>query len=147
MSGAGGAARTPAGSPVSEAEREAMPLGSRGLRVVLYVALAVLGMLVGAAGALVQADWFPGGLLLALAASAGVFWGGAKLCRTKVGAVAPGAGWVVAVMLLTASRPEGDFMFAAGIGSYVYLLGGMFAAVMCATIALPAPPVPGRKYR
>jgi hypothetical protein len=132
---------------VSEAEREAMPIGGPGLRVVLYVALGVLGLLVGAAGALVQADWLPAGLVLALAASAGVFWGGTKLCRTKMGAGAPGAGWVVAVMLLTASRPEGDFMFAAGIGSYVYLLGGMFAAVMCATIALPAPPVPGRKYR
>ena len=35
------------------------------------------------------------------------------------------AGWMLAVILLTASRPEGDFLFAAGSGSYLYLLGGI----------------------
>lgn len=145
--GASGAVGTEGGAPASEAERDAMPPGGQGLRAVLYVALGILGVLVGMAGSLVQSGWFPGGLLLALAASVGVFWGGAKLCRTKVGAVAPGVGWALAVMLLTVARPEGDFVFGAGAGSYVYLFGGMLAAVMCATIALPAPPVPGRKYR
>ena len=47
-------------------------------------------------------------------AAVGLFRGGAKLCRTKVGAAAPGAGWVVAVMLMTTSRPEGDFLLAPG---------------------------------
>ncbi|MFI8851477.1 DUF6113 family protein [Streptomyces sp. NPDC053499] len=111
-----------------------------GGRVAVYVALAVLGVLTGSAGTLVQGGWFPLGLLLALAAAVGLFWGGAKLCRTKVGAAAPGAGWVLAVVLMTPSRSEGDFLFAAGIASYVYLFGGMLAAVMCTTIALPAPP-------
>ena len=31
--------------------------------------------------------------------------------------------------------PEGDFVFASDGGSYVFLLGGMVAAVMCATLA------------
>ncbi len=60
-----------------------------------------------AAGALVQSGWFPGGLLLALVGAAGVFVGGGKAIGTRAGAVAPAAGWVVAVILLTASRPEG----------------------------------------
>jgi hypothetical protein len=119
----------------------------RGARAGVYLLLAVLGVLAAVAGALVQDGWFPVGLLLALAGAVGLFWGGAKLCRTRVGAVAPAAGWVVTVLLLTAPRPEGDFVFGAGIGSYVFLYGGMLAAVMCATIALPAPPVPGGKYR
>jgi hypothetical protein len=120
---------------------------SRTARLAVYLLLLALGVVMAAAGALVQSGWFPGGLVLALAGAIGLFWGGAKLCRTRVGAAAPGVGWVVTVFWLTSPRPEGDFVFGAGIGSYVFLLGGVLAAVMCATIALPAPPVPGPKYR
>lgn len=118
-----------------------------GARIAVYAALVLLGLLTGVAGTLVQGGWFPLGLLLALAAAGGLFWGGATLCRTKVGAAAPAAGWVLAVLLTTSSRAEGDFLYAAGIGSYVYLFGGMLVAVMCTTIALPAPPVSLDKNR
>ncbi|MFF3372724.1 DUF6113 family protein [Streptomyces sp. NPDC002680] len=103
-------------------------------RSVAYLALFVLGAVVGAAGGLVQAAWFPGGLLLALGGAAGLFLGGARAVGSRAGAVAPAAGWMVSVILLTASRPEGDFLFAAGVGSYLFLLGGMAVAVMCATL-------------
>ena len=103
-------------------------------RAAAYLALFLLGAVVGIAGALVQAAWFPGGLLLALAGAAGVFLGGARAARSRGGAVAGAAGWMVVVVLLTASRPEGDFLFAAGGGSYLFLLGGMALAVICATL-------------
>ncbi|MER8008973.1 DUF6113 family protein [Streptomyces sp. NPDC094149] len=103
-------------------------------RVLLYLGLFLLGAVVGAAGSLVQAGWFPGGLLLALAGEAGLCLGGGWAVRGRGGAVAPAAGWIVAVILLTASRPEGDFLFGAGGGSYLFLLGGMAVAVICATI-------------
>ncbi|MET7390960.1 DUF6113 family protein [Streptomyces sp. NPDC005529] len=105
-----------------------------GGRVAAYLGLFLLGAVVGAAGALVQPGWFPLGLLLALAGAAGLFLGGSRATGTRAGAVAPAAGWVLAVVLLTASRPEGDFLFGAGIGSYLFLLGGMAVAVMCATL-------------
>jgi hypothetical protein len=114
-------------------------------RAGVYLLLLALGVLTAAVGALVQSGWFPGGLLLALTGAAGLFLGGARALNSRAGAVAPAAGWMIAVVLLTAGRPEGDFLFGAGGGSYLFLLGGMLAAVMCATIALPAPPVPGRK--
>jgi hypothetical protein len=123
------------------------PAGPGPLRYAGYAGLFLLGALVGVAGALVQSGWFPGGVLLALAGAAGTFGGGAKLTRTKVGAVVPAAGWLVAVMLLTTSRPEGDFLFGTGISSYVYLLGGMLVALLCATISLPAPPVRPVEHR
>lgn len=104
-------------------------------RTAACLGLFLLGALAGAAGALVQSGWFPGGLLLALVGAAGVFVGGGKAIGTRAGAVAPAAGWVVAVILLTASRPEGDFLFGAGVGSYLFLLGGMAVAVICATLA------------
>jgi uncharacterized protein DUF6113 len=104
-------------------------------RAAAYLGLFVLGAVVGAAGGLVQSGWFPGGLLLALAGAAGLFVGGAQATGARAGAVAPAAGWLVAVILLTASRPEGDFLFGAGVGSYLFLLGGMVVAVICTTLS------------
>ncbi|MGW2742502.1 DUF6113 family protein [Streptomyces sp. NPDC001450] len=108
-------------------------------RMAAHLGLLLLGAIVGLAGTLVQAAWFPGGLLLALAGAAGLFLGGAYALGGRAGAVAPVAGWIVAVVLLTATRREGDFLFGAGVGSYLFLLGGMALAVICATLA------PGRQ--
>jgi hypothetical protein len=109
-------------------------------RIAAYLGLLLLGAVVGAAGTLVQAAWFPGGLLLALAGAAGLFLGGSRATGSRAGAVAPAAGWMIAVVLLTSTRPEGDFFFGAGFGSYLFLLGGMAVAVMCATLGLGRQP-------
>lgn len=110
-------------------------------RIAAYLGLLLLGALTALAGALLQAGWFPGGLLLALAGAAGLFLGGARAVGSRAGAVAPAAGWMIAVVLLTAGRPEGDFLFGAGGGSYLFLLGGMALAVICATIGWGRQPV------
>jgi len=112
-------------------------------RAAAYVGLFLLGALVAAAGALVQAAWFPGGLLLALAAAVGTFLGGSYATRSRGGAMAPAAGWIVTVILLTSSRPEGDFLFGAGGGSYLFLFGGMALAVICATVGAMRQPRDG----
>ncbi|WP_328726120.1 DUF6113 family protein [Streptomyces sp. NBC_00259] len=112
-------------------------------RIAAYVGFAVLGLVVGAAGSLVQAAWFPAGLLLALLGAAGLFYGGLRTTGTQLGVVAPAAGWIVSVLLLSAGRPEGDGVFAGGLGEIVFLLGGTVLAVMCATISrLPQPGAP-----
>ncbi|MFE9093868.1 DUF6113 family protein [Streptomyces sp. NPDC007264] len=122
--------------PNALAQPPGLPSGGR---IAAYLGLFLLGAVVGAAGGLVQSGWFPGGLLLALAGAAGLFTGGALATGVRAGALAPAAGWMIAVVLLTASRPEGDFLFGAGLGSYLFLLGGMAVAVICATFA------PGRR--
>ncbi|MEG8276692.1 DUF6113 family protein [Streptomyces sp. AHA2] len=109
-------------------------------RVGAYAGLFVFGALVGVAGALVQPGWFPGGLLLALAGVAGAVLGAARLLRGRAGGVATAAGWMLAVVLLTASRPEGDFLFAAGWHSLSFLAGGAPLAVICATLPLGRQP-------
>ncbi|MFJ8650599.1 DUF6113 family protein [Streptomyces sp. NPDC093546] len=108
-------------------------------RTLSYAGLAVLGFLVGVAGSLVQGGWVPGGLLLALAGTAGLFYGALRLTGTPVGVGAAGAGWLAAVLLLSRGRPEGDGVFAGGIVELVYLLGGMAVAVMCATMVRVPP--------
>jgi hypothetical protein len=104
-------------------------------RIAAYLGLFLFGGVVAVAGTLVQSAWFPGGLLLALAAEAGLCLGAARALGSRGGAAAPAGGWMLAVILLTASRPEGDFMFGTSSGSYLFLLGGMAVAVMCATLA------------
>ncbi|WP_275463087.1 DUF6113 family protein [Streptomyces noursei] len=103
-------------------------------RVGLYVLLLVVAVLVAFAGTLLQAAWFPGGLLLALAGLVGLFYGGARATGTAGGVLVPGAAWLVTVFLLLSDvRPEGDFLFGPGLGSYGFLLGGIVIAVICAT--------------
>jgi hypothetical protein len=113
------------------------------IKVAAYFGLLVMGALAGVAGALVQDGWFPGGLVLALLGSAALFYGGRTVTGTGVGVAAPALGWLVAVILLIATRPEGDFIFGAGVSSYVFLLGGMVAAVICATLRTPVWPRAG----
>ncbi|MFF3953356.1 DUF6113 family protein [Streptomyces sp. NPDC001890] len=104
-------------------------------RIAAYVGLAVLGALVGLAGALVQAAWFPAGLLLALLAAAGLFHGGRRLFGTQLGALAPAAGWLISIVVLLGGRPEGDYVFGDELGLTLFMLGGMAVAVICATMS------------
>jgi hypothetical protein len=103
-------------------------------KILGYAGLAVLGALVALAGALVEDGWFPGGLLLALAGCAALFYGGYLATGSRVGVAVPAAFWLVCVVLLSSTRSEGDFLLAAGAGSYLYLLGGALLAVFCATV-------------
>ncbi|MFI1013970.1 DUF6113 family protein [Streptomyces sp. NPDC020965] len=109
-------------------------------RIAAYTGLALFGAIVGTAGSLVQAAWPPGGLLLALAGSAGLFYGAARATGTQAGAWFAAAGWLVAIVVLSLGRPEGDGTFAAGIGPLVFMLGGMAVAVMSATLVRPEQP-------
>ncbi|WP_405011744.1 DUF6113 family protein [Kitasatospora sp. NBC_01539] len=118
----------------TRAERLAEPLPPRGLRVAIYAVLFLLGCAVSLCGAFVQALWPPFGVLLAVLASAGLFYGGLRATGTKLGAGIPLAGWFVMLMVLMAPRPEGDFVLAADLTSYVYLFAGAVSGVVCATL-------------
>ena len=127
------------GRPPVYPSMKSNPLMTQPARVAAYLLLGVLAVAVAAAGALVQDAWFPGGLLLALAGCVALFHGGTRLTGTRVGTAVPATVWLLCVLLLSTSRAEGDFLFAAGVGPYVYLLGGAVSAVICATLP-PAPP-------
>ncbi|MYY03869.1 MULTISPECIES: DUF6113 family protein [unclassified Streptomyces] len=103
-------------------------------RIAALFGLLVVGILVGIAGALVQPAWFPGGLVLALAAAAGLFFGGRTLTGTQAGAMVPAAGWLISVIFLLGGRPEGDYVFGDALGLALFMLGGMAIAVICATL-------------
>ncbi|MCX4819172.1 DUF6113 family protein [Streptomyces sp. NBC_01142] len=116
-------------------------------RIAAYLGLAVLGAVVGIAGSLVQSAWLPGGLLLALLATAGLFYGSLRATGTQLGVMAPAVGWLMAIVLLSIGRPEGDGLFSAGITPLVFMLGGMAEAVICATMKRPVQPGGGPSRR
>ncbi|MCX4636399.1 hypothetical protein HEP86_26470 [Streptomyces sp. RPA4-5] len=131
---AGGTSGMPSGAPVAPLSGSVPGAPLTVGRVGIYVLLLVAGVLVAGAGTLVQAAWFPGGLVLALAGVGGLFYGGGRATGTPAGVLVPGAAWLVTVFLLLSNvRPEGDFLFGAGLGSYIFLLGGIVVAVICAT--------------
>lgn len=108
-------------------------------RIAASLGLLAAGALTGAAGWLVVDLWFPGGLVLALLALFGLFLGGRIAIGTGLGVGAAAVGWFLAYVMVGAPRPEGDFLLSsAGIGMYVYLLGGTVLAVICATMRIPA---------
>ena len=119
------------------------PVG-KPVRVTAYVLLLVLGAVVGLAGTFVLSLWFPAGLVLSLAAIAALCCGGRLLTGSRTGSAMAALGWFAMLMVAQAPRPEGDFLFAAGVGPYLYLLGGALAAVICAT--LPQSPPSDRKH-
>lgn len=88
-----------------------------GGRIAGYLSLAVFGALVGIAGSLVQGAWFPAGLVLALLATTGLFYGALLLTGTQLGVLAPAIGWLLAIVALSIGRPEGDGMFGSRRGA------------------------------
>lgn len=107
-------------------------------RLLTYLLCTATGVLVGLAGTLVQAAYFPGGLLLALAGAAGCFYGSARLTGNRAGVVLPLIGWLLGMWSLAVSRPEGDALLAPQAGSYLFIVGGALAGVVC-TALLPPP--------
>lgn len=148
---------TPATSPTSAAPpttgtSEASPIwpAPPARRPVLfylgYAGAAAGGALVGLAGSFLQAARgsvgavpLPWGIVVALSASLAVFLGAGLLTRHRLGALAAGLGWLVAVGLLTVPRPEGDVVLAArDRAAYVWLYGGVALAALALAPAYDA---------
>ncbi|MFJ5923239.1 DUF6113 family protein [Kitasatospora sp. NPDC092948] len=118
----------------SRDDRLAEPLPPTRARIAVYIALFLLGAAVSVCGAFVQALWPPVGVLLALLACAGLFYGGLRATGTKLGAAVPLAGWFLVLAVLLAPRPEGDLVLSATATAYAYLFGGSLLGVVCATL-------------
>lgn len=133
-------ARRPAAPPPGSALARPVTPG----HLLTYLAALVLGGLVGLAGSLVQAAWSPGGLLLALAAVGGLCYGAGVATGGRGAGFTAAGGWFLAVIAISLNRPEGDFVFASGLGPQLFLFGGMLTAVICTTLpqllAVAAPP-------
>ena len=102
--------------------------------VAVTLGLTVLGAVTGTVGAFLQGYSFelggtgvPVGILLALLATLAAFVHARAVTGSRLGVLGPGIGWVVAVLVLSTRRPEGDLVVPATVPGYVYLLGGAVA--------------------
>jgi len=123
-----------------------MPRPSR----VLAGAVAMLGGLgAGLLGSFVHADTsygVPVGLLAGLGLSLAVFVTAGLTTRSRAPVAGAALGWVVAVLLLSIRRPEGDLVVPGTLLGYVWLLGGtlLAGAAVSWPYASTGPSPPGR---
>lgn len=111
------------------------------IRGVVAALLAILGVLVGVAGAFSQSVIFrPGGVLLpvglvvTLAGCLGAFVFGGRLMGSRIGAVCPAGTWFAVTAVFVAYQPHEDAVFdladnAHGLITMAYILGGVLIAV------------------
>ena len=101
--------------------------------------LAVLGLALGTVGAFlvplrVGTVMVPVSPVLAVVGNITVGILGARAAGSRLGAVVPGAGWLIAVLTLGSARPEGDVILPGGgaegaVALAFILLGAVAAAV------------------
>ncbi|WP_143227016.1 DUF6113 family protein [Actinomadura mexicana] len=131
--GAGASALEPAG----EGPGDAFVSGAA------YAALGVLGGVFGVVGSFAQ-DWSVGPVpLVALVLVALVFamaWASGRAMGGRLGALIPALVWGVVVFVLQMRRPEGDLVVPATLPGYVFVIGGMVAAVIAIMLVPPARP-------
>lgn len=108
------------------------------LRVLLHAAALLVGGTSGLLGSFVhplRVVGVPVGLLCGLALTVAAVAAGGLVTRSRTGAAAAAAGWVVPVLLLSVPRPEGDLVVPGTALGYLWLLGG--TVVVGATVAWP----------
>lgn len=115
---------------------------------VLVGALLLAGLVLGLAGAFVQAQrgivglpWgltpIPWGVPVVWIALVSGVRGGAWLVRSRWGAWAVAVGWLTATVLLSAETASGDVALSGGGRQLVYLLGGVILGSAAASLPLP----------
>jgi hypothetical protein len=116
------------------------------VRVVLYLLLAVLGTVVGVAGAFVHhvrlpvgGASIPVGLVLALVTGTVLAVAGGLLTCSRLGAGLVAGPWLLAALPFAAQRPEGDLVISATPIGYAYLLGTSLLGAMTITVPYRTP--------
>lgn len=105
-----------------------------------YLALVLLGALVGAVGTFLQAARLtlgalalPYGVVVALVLTVAACAAGGLAVASRAGALAAACGWLAVVVVSLSPGPGGDVLLPARTLSYVWLLGGLLLVGMALT--------------
>jgi hypothetical protein len=136
----------PYGPPPSE-EDGAHPHGSEAVdpRLAAFVTggaygvLAVLGLALGLVGSFLFSGMVgpvPVAAIVFVLLNFGCFLLAGWAMGSALGALAPAVTWMVVVVLMSARRPEGDLVVTGTLPGYVFMVGGMVAALIAVVVAL-----------
>lgn len=112
---------------------ERSPRGA--VTVAAYVVLVMLGLVMGVLGAF-QHSWYvrpvpiPVAAPLCVAVLFAVCRAAGWAMGARSAALAPAAGWLAVTMVWLSDRPEGDVVIAGDLSGYIYLYGGLVAALV-----------------
>ncbi|KAB2341264.1 DUF6113 family protein [Actinomadura rudentiformis] len=110
-----------------------------------YGALGLLGALLGVVGSFLQ-DWTIGSVPVAAVLLVILNFGFIRLAGWamdgRMGAVIPTLTWTVVVFIGSQQRPEGDLIVPGTLAGYVFLIGGLVAAVIAVSM-VPSRRPPG----
>lgn len=108
------------------------------VRVGRWAGSAMLGLLAGITGSVLQASWWsllPWGVVLSLVLTAAVLLTAGWWSAGRGGAVAAATGWLLATMAAGWRRPEGDWILVEEWTAYVWQVGG--ATLILLLLAVP----------
>lgn len=130
----GGPEDRPAGRPVRTP--------GRAERFATYAVLFLLGAILGVIGAFlvplrIGRQVAPISVVLAVIGNLAVGIFGARGTGSRLGAVAPGVGWLLVAFALGVKRPEGDVIVPGGGVGVAFTLGGTLAAAIAIGIVGP----------
>lgn len=109
------------------------------MAVVLGVLLVLLGAVLGVLESFLyplRIAAVPAGVIGAGVVNLAVVQGAGRLTRSRPYALVPGVGWLLAVLVLTLGRPEGDFAISGDWTGYGYLASAA-AGVVLGVVLLP----------
>ncbi|MBN6051357.1 hypothetical protein JYK22_05375, partial [Nonomuraea sp. RK-328] len=123
--------REQAGAALFDTEDRGQPGSALGGAV--YGMLFVLGLVMGVVGGFTQATWHIGPVPVAaigwLLALFGACLGAGRMLRSRAGAAVTAAGWLLVSMPFSFELSQGDLVISNSPAGYVYLYGGILAAV------------------
>ncbi|MBT2208617.1 MULTISPECIES: DUF6113 family protein [Actinomadura] len=111
-----------------------------------YALVGLLGGVVGLLGSYAQ-GWTAGDVPVASILLIAVVFATVRLSGWgmggRIGATVPAVVWGIVVFVMSTRRPEGDLVVPATLPGYVYIIGGMLAAVL-GVARVPAAGPPGQ---
>jgi hypothetical protein len=104
-----------------------------------YGVLGVLGFALGVVGSFLYSETagpVPVAAVVFVLINLVGLWLAGRAMGTPLGALVPAGTWLLVVLFLSAKRPEGDLVIAGTLSGYVFMVGGMLAALVAVVAAM-----------